>query len=541
MKIFTLCKPYLLEHKFKLVVYIVIALSSIAISILSPYIIGDFLDDLIAGGDIGVILRFCMVFGGLSILRIIKNYTVSAMYLKMQTQMAYKLNRSILRHIQSLSLSYVKKQDIAYLSQRIGSDSHSVIIYCISLLRSFLTNTVMLIVPFVILFAMHRFIALLLIGFLFLYVLIYRGFEKSLYNAGLEHREMQNKFFSSLFEQLKYIKLIKINSIQPEINKRAEIGFKNYIKAAIHNQKVNYLYSGLDSFISTIAQIILYVVGGIQILAGNFSIGMFTIFASYFKMMLEACRYFFGVGVYYQSTLVSYDRIQEILAESPETCGEKIINSVNKLAMQNINYSPIPGKKVFENFNAEFTTGKIYAVAGANGTGKSTLVNLLLGMYIDEYAGSITYDSVNIRHIDMVDARRNLIGFAEQEPTLLNDTICNNLFMEDIADIKYEALDNLINILNMQDFISKNGLDFYISEKNTNISGGEKQKISILKVLYKNPPLMIFDEPTSAFDIETTQKFIKYLTNICKDKIIIIITHDPFIQSLCNVVTKLGT
>jgi len=550
MKIITLCRKYLLQHKLQLSVYIAIIFLSTAISILSPYIIGVFLDNLIAGADLGAVLHFCIIFGGLSLVKIIKGYITAVMNTKMQTKMSYDLNMDAIKHIQGLSLSYINRKDSAYLSQRIGSDSMSLVSFCVSVLQSIISNIILLIVPLVILLIMNWFIAVLMMAFLVLYAILYFAFKMPLYNAGFAFRESQAKFFSKLFEQLKYTKIIKVNSIQEQMNRRADKSFVDFRGTAIQNQKVNYLYSGLDGFISTIAQIILFVVGGIQILAGNFTIGMFTIFASYFNMMLGASRYFFGLGASYQNVLVSYDRIREIFEQKLESRGTKEIKSINKIELKDVCFSYALEKdsetrdksgvgrrksgKVIKNFNAEFTKGKIYVIAGVNGAGKSTIASLTMGLFVDEYNGTIAYDGVDIRDINMVAVRRDLVGVAEQEPLLINDSIKYNLDYMDEKNYKLSALYECIEILNMKDFICQRTLDFKINEKNTNTSGGERQKISILKVLLKNPDVMIFDEPTSALDAETARRFVEHLQRIKQNKIIIMISHDEVLKKKCD-------
>jgi len=529
MKIFTLCRPYLLSHKYTLTAYVLIILISTAIAVFTPYIIGGFIDSLVEGADVHVILRFCFIFGGLSLVRIIKGYIIAILNIKMQTKMGYSLNRDTIRHIQSLSLSYANKQDNAYLNQRVNHDSNSLIGFCITVLQSVITNAIILIATLAILFTMNWVVALLMMVFLMVYAMSYFAFKKPLYNAGLAFREAQAGFFSKLFEQLKYIRLIKINSIQPEMNRRADDSFVDFNNATVRNQKVNYLYTGLDGIISTIAQVVLFVVGGLQILAGNFTIGMFTVFTSYFNMMMGASRYFFTMGAAYQSTLVAYDRIKEIFGHVPENNGAEAINNIHEIELRNVNFSYDNSKRILTDFNEKFTKGNIYAIVGANGVGKSTLISLLMGLYIDEYDGHVTYNGMDIHNINIVTARKNLMGFAEQEPSLISDSIGYNLIYSDNP-----RLDEYVETLNMKDFISKHTLDFKINETNTNISGGEKQKISILKVLCKNPAVMIFDEPTSALDTQTTERFINHLQGIKKDKIIIVITHDEAVKRRCD-------
>ena len=426
------------------------------------------------------------------------------------------------------------------MNQKINSDSNILIGFCITVLQSTLVNAVVLIVPFIILLTMNWHTTVLMLMFLVVYMLTYKAFQKPLYNAGSAYREAQSKFFSKMFEQLTYVKLIKINSIQPEINQRADNSFADMRAKAVSNQKISHIYSGLGGFTSTIAQIVLFVIGGTQILAGNFTIGMFTIFTSYFNMMLQASKYFFGLGAYYQNTMVSHDRIEEIYSHKPENCGLGRINDISNIELKDVSFSyeGCDEKKVISNFNAMFAKGNIYAIKGTNGAGKSTLISILMGLYVDEYTGSITYDGVDIRQIEMKQARKNLFGFAEQEPTLINDSVRYNMYFNHDEPTS-QPLESHISTLNMQNFYSKNGLDFIINEKNSNTSGGEKQKISILKVLCKDPAVMIFDEPTSALDALTTKSLMNYLQQVKKDKIIILITHDEFVKGCCDKVVSL--
>ena len=542
MQPFKICKPYLLSHKYTLTIYIVIVLLVAAVGIISPYVIGDFLDSLIAGGNIGVIIRFCIIFGSLSLSKLIMNYVVTMMHVKMHLSMRFAFSMDVIRHIQDLSLSYINKEDNAYLSSKINGDTGSLIGYCIGVMQNIITNVMLLIVPFVILLHMNWLTAVMLLSFFVAYAGFYYVFKKPLYDVGLAYREKIDKLMSKMLEQLRYARLIKLNSAQKDINERANVAYEGYRDIAIHSRRIHYLYSGLDNIISTIAQIALFLVGGIQILRGDFTIGMFTIFASYFNMMLGAGKYFFGLGASYQSTLASYDRIKEILEKRTESNGSTAIQSINKMELCGLGFSYDNScKKAICNFEATFTKGRIYAISGANGAGKSTLISLIMGMYIDEYQGVITYDGTDIRNIDMKSVRRDLIGFSEQEPSLVNDTIGYNILLgqrdADTGNARYfdkKHFGSCLSILGMEDFIAKNGLDFEVNDKNNNTSGGEKQKISILKVLYKNPAVMIFDEPTSALDADAVEGFMSYLCEIRNDRIIIIVTHDEAVKRMCT-------
>ena len=556
LKLFSLCKPYLLTCKYRIGVYLAISLTTTILTILSPYIIGSFLDVLITGADVGIILRFCAVFGGLNLIKIVNDYLVAIMRIKIINETSYDLKMDAIKHIQKASLSYIYGKDRAYLTQTIASDSRELIIFCLSISQNVIMHLISLIVPLGILLSINWLTAVLMITFLLLYMILYRIFKESLHKVGFAFKEAQSTYFSGLLEQLKHVKLIKVNSIQKEMNRRAYHSFMVFNHAAISKRKVSHLYSGLDGIVSTIAQITLFLIGGLQILAGNFTIGMFTIFSSYFNMMLSSSRYFFSLGALYQDILVSYRRINEVFAQKQESCGKKTIDKIEQIQLRHVNFTyPLNNgganrndkltdhdkhaKQIINNFCADFSKGKIYTITGINGAGKSTLLSLIMGLYIDEFTGVISYDGIDIRQLDMLAIRKHLIGFAEQEPLLVTDSIRYNLDFGSDDEINIESLQKYIAILNMKDFFLTRTLDFRINEGNTNTSGGEKQKVAILSVLNKDPLVMIFDEPTSALDRETTEEFIKYLRLIKEHKIIIMITHDEKIKSWSDEVIAL--
>lgn len=539
MNIFRLCKPYLLNYRRRLAIYIGIILATSVITIVSPYILGDFLDTLIYGANMTSVFVFCAIFGGINVLRIGLGYVTGIIYVRIQSKMGYDLNMDTIKHVQQLSLSYATNQDSAYLNQRINADANNLVIFCITILQNMLSNVIMLVVPLVILLRMNWFVAILLLVFLVVYVLLFVLFREPIYRAGYAMKESQGKFFARLQEQLKYIEEIKINSAQPEVNKRADNSFTGLMGALVRNQRVSYLYSGLDGMISMVAQVALFVIGGLQVLQGNFTIGMFTIFSSYFGMMMGASRYFFNLGANYQNVKVSYDRVKEILDMPQEPNGAEKLNRIEAIRLSNVSFSYGKSQtKVLDGLNVHFTKGKIYGILGGNGTGKSTLIKLIFGMYQNEFQGSITYNEHSISHVDMFDTRRRHMALARQEPVLFGGSIWYNIYYNDTEpETLTPEQKNHLNTLGMTDFIFQNG--WHINETGADLSGGEKQKAAILKVLCKNTSVMVFDEPTSALDAKTARDFVSCLQEIKHDKIIIVVTHDGWVADQCDKIIKI--
>nr|WP_246791623.1 ATP-binding cassette domain-containing protein [Clostridium perfringens] len=208
-----------------------------------------------------------------------------------------------------------------------------------------------------------------------------------------------------------------------------------------------------------------------------------------------------------------------------ELNGSLLINDISKIELKNVNFSYDNNIIVLKDFSYTFNKGKIYKIIGENGKGKSSLINVIIGLY-NNYTGNINYNDINIKNIDIIDLRKNFISVVEQEPVLMNDTIYNNLTYN-IQHSKENLLNLTLKELNLDTFINslENGMDTIISEKNYNLSGGQKQKLSVTRSLLKQPKLLILDEANSAMDKESVEKLNTLLKNIKKDMIIIIITH----------------
>lgn len=558
MKIIKFCKSYLLSQKGFLLLFISLSFLGSLVSTLSPYLLGDFIDHLVAGADEKDVFRFCVIFCAVIFFKIFKDYITSVLYAKMQVKMVYQLNMDVIKHLQSLSMSFFRNKEEEYLNQRINGDCHALITFSLTTLRDIISHSVLFLFPVIILFSLSATILAILVGFTFLYVIAYGLMKKSIYRSNLRYRESLARFYASLFEQIRHIFQIKINAVQPEFNQRTEGVFSDYQEKAIGSQRMNYIYSGLDGVIGALAQMVLFVVGGFLVIRGKFTVGMFTVFSSYFRMMLSSCRYFFNLAAAHQVTSVSLDRTEEILRCRPEANGTKVLQEIRTIEVKDLRFSyensgtegERQGRNVIDSFSHVFCRGNLYGIIGKNGTGKTTLTKLIVGLYGEERAGDIYYDNIPVEEIDMVRARKHLIGYAEQDPTLVEDSIYYNLTYRKSADEMIPCKNGLIaeewndlkflsGLLNMEEFFRRNSLFDDTREKNAGFSGGEKQKIEILKVLYKNPNVMIFDEPTTALDQETKGKFLHHLTELKKDKIIFVVTHDNELISCCDEIVEM--
>jgi len=411
------------------------------------------------------------------------------------------------------------------MNQRVNNDSNTLIIFCIGVIQSILINSIIVIITATLIISFHLILAGILTLISAVYICFYVLYRRRLYQANFNFRESQAHFFAKLNEQMFNIRFIKLHSLFSQFINRLNNGFDKLLTSALHYQHTNYVFSSLDKVVYMVAQMVLLLFGGIEIINGRLTIGRYIIISSYFNMLLGAIRYFFGLGKTIQDNLVSYERLREIEMITSEPNGNEIISLIEKIEFKNVSFS-YNDKPVITNKSLIFEKGNIYMILGSNGAGKSTFLDILMGLHAGKYTGEIFFDGIEMDNLNMYVLRKTLIGMSEQEPVLIADTLRYNiLFGED--KLQYEH--KLIDILGLCTFISElpNSFDTVVNEGSSNLSGGEKQKISLLRTLLKSPNVIILDEPTSALDINSSSSLKNYLREIKYDKIIIIITHDP--------------
>lgn len=528
-KIFSYCKAFLLKYKLIFTFYIIICLIISIISIITPIITGKFIDRLVSAQSSEFIIHFCLILISVSILNFSLGYINNLIYIKLQTKASFDLNRNVLKHMQKVSLSYINKQEKVYLTQRINHDSNTVISFCINVLQYVVINLCKIIVPMTMICRFDYRISIVIVVMMGIYFLSYTLLKDPLFSNALRLKENQAKLFSKLNEQMEQVKFIKTNGLVSVFIDRLNPDFASVLKSAVRYQKINSAYSGLDVLFFLIMQASTFLFAGSGVVQGKISIGEFTIINSFSSIIFSSITYFFNLGKNIQDTAVAYKRLTELGALEDETNGSIVLEKIEKIVLDEVSFSH-GTKTILSQLCYSFEIGNIYSITGSNGTGKTTLVDLVIGLFIDDYAGKISYNDIPINKIDMYYARQLSIGVAEQEPVLLSDTILNYLAISNPI-VDETLLHRLITNLGLSDFFATlpGGLNYRIDEKSTNLSGGEKQKLALLRTLLKKPNVLILDEPTSALDKKSATALLHYLQEIKKDSIILLITHDPTI------------
>lgn len=528
--IFSFIKKYIFCQKENLIILLILSGVSALLTAAIPQITGQLLDSIIDFPHIDFVLGLCLAYLATSLSSLIVSYILNMKKVKMHTLMSFELNKDVIEHIKRMPYIKIKSINSSYFTQRINNDSTSIVSYLINTVCGVFLNGITLIVILIMVIKIHWTFALLFCVSIAIYSISYFAVRKKVHDISLEFRENQSVFFSDLEQQLRYVKFAKMHNLYVFFLKKLSNAFDKLWKIVVPFQRMNYLYSSLENVVAIVSQVILLFLGVIYIFLGNMGIGDLTILSSYTAILLNAIRYFFSLGKETQNVITAKERLEKILVVSVAKEGEIVPTCINEVVVNRLSLT-IDDKVIFPRKTITFRKGNMYGIYGENGSGKTSFINTLIGLYPGLYSGEILYDKVSIEKISKEKLFDILLSVAEQESVILPDSLKANIqLMENYSDDKiYEVL----HILNMDDFVNSlpNKLETKLGDNGLQLSGGECHKISIARVLLRNSDIMIFDEPTAALDNESSACLIAHLKEISVNKIIIVVSHDNSIKS----------
>ncbi len=332
-------------------------------------------------------------------------------------------------------------------------------------------------------------------------------------------------FTTVLQETLSGIRVIKGYNYEEKIKAKFFDKTNKYFRSSLKFQSIIALVPSLNEVFAITALVVVFLVGGSYVLDGKMKGEDLMLFLfALFSIMSPVSTIVHNISQF-QRGIVSTKRVFDILDQNAEVVSNKKndIRFNKALEFKNVSFS-YDSNQVLKNINFKIEKGKKIALVGASGSGKSTIVDLIVRFY-DPTSGEILIDDVNIKEFDLI-TYRNLFGIVSQEIILFNDTIRNNILIGNPYANEEEIKQALI-ISNSYNFIMKlpNGLDTIIGERGIMLSGGERQRIAIARALIRNPEILIFDEATSSLDSESEKVVQEAINSALKNKTAIIVAH----------------
>ncbi|MFT8351016.1 ABC transporter transmembrane domain-containing protein [Clostridium saccharoperbutylacetonicum] len=538
MKMFKMIYKYI-NSQFRF--FFIIIISSIIINITSiviPYITGKYIDTLILNKNIENIYYYTSLYVICIVIAILLSYINSMIMVKFKNNIILNFTDEILEHIKKLPISFFYKIDAVYLNDRINSDCNDITSFIIDSIINLIINILSLSIYLYYIYQISLKMFTALIFMIPLYVLTYFYFRKPLYNAYYKFKENRNICCSKTVQQIYNMQFIKLQSLFNFVRDEFKNSFLETIKYAIRCVKLSSLFSSSNSIINSILVVLLFFYGGIEIINGRMSIGDLTILNKYFSSALVSIGYFLNFNQNYRSTLVSFSRITDLLNLNEEHNGDIEIKTINTIKLEDVAFN-YESRNILSEFNYTFEKGCIHTIIGPNGIGKSTLINIIVGI-LGDYNGNVLYDSKNIKDINLYKTRLSSIGIVDQSPKFLNSTIrdnvCPNLKIDDetiVGYFKEYGFENLLVKL-------PQGLDTSFENNNIALSEGEKQKLSLLRALIKEPEVLLLDEPTTYLDKVSIERLKRNLNKLKVNMIVIIVTHDSNFEDIADKVLNLA-
>ena len=279
-------------------------------------------------------------------------------------------------------------------------------------------------------------------------------------------------------------------------------------------------------------QIIIYLVSVYLIINKKMNIGTMLIIISYFESLISSSEKIMTSSQSIKEQNISINRINSILEDNEEkNKNEKIIKNIKgKIEFENVFFS-YNDDKLLEDISFTIEPNKITAITGINGTGKTTIINLILRLYKPK-KGKILLDNIDINNIDKKSYLKE-ISILNQETYLFNLSIRENFNLINNSIKRQEEICKFTGVSNFIEGLP-NGYDTIIDENSNNLSGGQKRLLSLTRMLLKESKILILDEATSSLDKEKVEKFSKILEKLKENHTIIVITHKKEIIDIAD-------
>lgn len=522
------------EKEFCQYIFIVLILWIIGIGI--PYLSGLYIDELIAGISFHSFVAFILIIAAANFLKIALRYLQSLVSTNLGQRMVHQINNIIFQKIFASNYAYYCNIDCAYYIDQINRDSNAVVNFLISNIFNFFLQAATIIASAVIVFQADKLLCVIILLLIPFYICTFLLNKNKMHTAKAALKQRLNQYASNCAEQINKLSYIKRNTLYHEMSERLTRSFNHLLSASLHSVSVDYLFTNLNQVVIILAYLCIIGIGGYKVTTGALSIGLFSVINTYFNMMISSVSYFVGIAGSYQDTKISFQRIQKILQTPDEDKGDLLPESIHQVEVKD--FSLQYGSHVILNHcNVTFRTGCIYGLRGPNGTGKTTLLNAIVGLFSGEVSGHIYYDGISTDQLDMPALRRKKISYIEQAPVLLNISVRDYLHFG--IEQNHAVSENQEHLLKVWDIDYL--LDKEMNENGSNFSGGEKQKLALVRALSKESSLILLDEPTSALDKPSVAKLIDLLQSIKSNTIIIVVSHDLDMLEHCDEVINLSS
>ncbi len=520
---------YVIPEKKQLLICMFLSVTATALSLVPPYITKIMVDDVIPSKNSSMLITVLAALLITYILQYIMNGFRSYRLRLAGDRITLNLKKDIYEKAQYLPLSFYDKISTGSVINRVNSDAAVIQTFIMKITQEAVVQAFTLVGLVIIMFGMSWKLALFSLIPVPVVVIAGRLFGKIIGPKYMRLWRRSASISTVLANSIPGVRVIKAFTNENETIKKfaryCDEWYKEDKKVAVPAA----VFPSLITFLVTCGSIVVWFLGGQMVITGNneISLGLLVSFVSYASMFYTPVNFFANMSDSYQNTLASAEKILDIIDAEPEHNfgkGNTPERIQGRIEFKNVNFAFDRSKKVLSDINLTIEPGDIVGIVGTTGSGKSTLINLLM-RYYDDYDGEILIDGQNIKNIDM-EYYRDSIGYVQQEPLMFRDTIFNNIAFGG-GHVHVEQVLHAAEVANAHGFISKlpDAYDTMLGERGVGLSGGERQRVSIARAVLKNPSILIFDEATAAVDSETEHLIQGAIERLISGRTTLMIAH----------------
>ena len=445
---------------------------------------------------------------------------------------SFDMRNQMYRHLQKMSQRFFTSASQGDIITRMTSDISGVESVVSGSFTTILSNVITLIVAVIAMFRKSWILALVGLVAVPLFVLPTRMAGKKRWKLAGEAQACNDEINGILNETLSVSGqlLVKLFGREEKEYRRYEEANGRMIRLNIRERMAGRWFFMLLSTLTTIGPMLLYLVGGILIMEhdSSLTVGDITVLVALLGRLYGPVNSLLNIQVDWMRSMAMFNRIFEYFDMKPEIedrpDARKLTGARGEVRFEDVSFSYDGDRQILKDISFELKSGDCIAIVGPSGSGKSTIVNLIPRLW-DVSGGRVTFDGQDVRDWTLQSLREE-IGVVTQETYLFNGTIRDNLLYAK-PDATEEEMIEACRKANIYDFIQRQpeGLDTMVGNRGLKLSGGEKQRISIARVLLKDPALLIFDEATSALDSISEAAIQAAINPLIEERTSILIAH----------------
>lgn len=497
-------------------------LISTVLNLCVPLLSRRIMDDGFIGGNkellIKLVLCSLMVYLVISVIDIIKEKNRINISAKIQ----YSLSEQAFSHLMKMKASYFNNKNYAEILNNINVDIGNMTSIADEGVFFVVTQAFSMTGGVIGLFILNWRMTILVLLFIPIKYVVMKKFakqRKKVMDDFINDSQKYARWFGDTIGGVREVKLFGI------LNYKHEEFSQKQSKVVERQKKLNILSQWNNIIDTTLVQIlvtVIYIIGANLVFKFQLSVGSVFAFITYSAYVTGPISAILNIGYLLSGIIPSTKRYYEFMNLQEETDKGKLIKpEFGNLKLEEVFFSYETDKPILTDVNIEIPKGSKTVLIGKNGSGKSTIINLLTRMY-EPTAGQIKLKGVNIFEITL-ESYRNMISVVSQQIYLFNDTIRNNICI--YKKVSDEVIETACKDSGLEDFLKEVSLDYVVGQNGAMLSGGQKQKIALARALVHDKPIIIFDEVTSNTDVYSEHQINGLLHTRLKEKTVIIITH----------------